>query len=129
MKLTFWRIPGLVTHRGFAITDMREKPGTLSVRLEHLEHQGLTLLITFLHTGFMVTHEFGMERYIAESPAKRGEGGSNFFTCVDSEFERLCRRGSYEESESPASYLLIDPDHWLEVLTMHKPTVELNGTP
>jgi hypothetical protein len=29
MKLTFWKIPGLVTHQGFAILDVVERPGLL----------------------------------------------------------------------------------------------------
>lgn len=124
MKLLFWRIPGLPTHRDFAITQICQKPGTLEVRLEHLEHETLTLLISFQHTGFMVTSEFGMEGYVAESPAARGEGGSNFFTCIDSEFTKFCRQGSYDESEMPTSYVLIDADHWLEVLTLHDPKIE-----
>jgi len=125
MKLEFWKIPALGVHLGFALVAITERSGDLEVKLQYLEDQALKVTIIFRnHFGFMVCGEFGMQRYIADSPALQGRGGANFFTSTESEFMELLRRGGVEEAKPLMSFVLVDSDHWLEVVTANDPEVD-----
>src|SRR5882724_702342 len=117
MKLAFWKIPGLATHHGFAFVDVVDRPGTLDVSLQNLEEPDIKVSIKFQnYIGFMICGEFGMERYIADSPARRSQGGSNFFTATESEFGTLLNRGDVNADAALAwkSFILVDADRWIE---------------
>jgi hypothetical protein len=128
MKLAFWKIPGLATHQGFAILDVVGKPGTLIVNLQNFEGRTIKIKLTFRgHVGFMACDEFGMERFVTDSPARQGLGGANFFLAEESEFKALLSGGSMSvfESEKLTSYVLVDSDHWIEVLATESPEIVL----
>jgi hypothetical protein len=128
MKLTFWKIPGLVTHQGFAILDVVERPGLLEAHLQNSEDETLKLKIVFRnHTGFMACDEFGMERYVIDSPARQGLGGANFFIAAESEFKVLLQHGRVDDKSSMGlvSFVLVDSDHWIEIVTANEPEFDI----
>jgi hypothetical protein len=123
MKLTFWRIAGLTTHKSFAIHDIVVRSGCLQLSLANVTDEQLRLKLTFSdHLGFMICDEFGMDRYIATASVS----GANFFIAEDSEFKELRNRGKVEPYDwsKITSYVIVDTDFWIEVLSEIAPQVE-----
>jgi hypothetical protein len=128
MKLSYWRIAGLPSYDNFAVESVITRPGVLQLNLQHIAEESLRVVITFYnHIGHMVCDEFGMDRYIVGPPAEERSGGSNFYTASESDFKAFLTRGSADAIEGMEfeSYIIVDSDHWIEIITKMPPDVKI----
>jgi hypothetical protein len=128
MKLQYWRIAGLGVHDGFSVLSIHDVPGKLEIELARYVTPKIEIKINFVdHCGVMYCDEFGMEGYIADSPVIRGDKGSNFFKALDSEFKALRQSGdvNIESWSSVSSYIIVDADYWIEILSKTPPEFQI----
>jgi len=128
MKLQYWRIAGLGVHSGFSVLSIHDVPGKLEIELARYETPKIEIKITFSgHSGVMYCDEFGMEGRIIDTPIRHGGDGSNFFIALDSEFKMLRQSGDASGASwgSVDSYIIVDTDYWIEILSEKPPIFQI----
>jgi hypothetical protein len=127
MKLQYWRIAGLEIHRGFSVLSIHDALRNLEIVLARYETPEVGIKVAFEnHCGVMYCDEFGMDQYIVNYPTN-GSQGSSFFQAQDSEFKALLERGDPANSlEDATSYIFVDSDYWIEVLSRTAPSIQIS---
>jgi hypothetical protein len=126
MKLDYWRIPKLSKWQGFFVTSVTDDAGGLRFDLVNVANEADSFSILFRnHFGLLVSDEFGMEGFDPDTPAKKGGEGSNFFIGESTAFKEFCQKGFLGRTEwsKIKSYVIIDTDHYREVLSDAPPEI------